>query len=148
MEERGEGSGTGERSNSKEEVKTREDYKSNREYYENEWLPIAMLYGMTYEQFWESNVRIVLIFQKAFIEKQKQIDMQMWQMGQYCYFAVHTAVGQLFGEKFEGKYPDRPFSWPQRTAEEIEAENFERELQKALQAEEEWIRVQKRMGLE
>lgn len=109
-----------------------------------------MLYGMTMSEFWESNPRIVAIYADAFTEKQKHADEQMWAMGRYAFFAVYTAVGKLFSspdKPFDVDYPDRPLTWPQRTQEEIEAEEADRELRKALAAEEAWIRVEKRMGL-
>lgn len=68
------------------------------------------------------------------------IDEIMWSMGQYVFSAVHVAVGRLlYANEFTGEYPERPFTWPQKTDEEREAERMERELQEALRNEEMYI---------
>lgn len=108
-----------------------------------------MLYGMSLEEFWRSNPRIVGIYAKAYNMKMKSFDEQMWAMGQYAYLATYAAVGKFFGDnsKFNFNYPDRPLTWPSKTQEEIDAEEADRELKKMLAVEEAWIREAKRMGL-
>ena len=93
---------------------------------------------------------ILKIYTKAYAEKRKILDEQMWAQGQYFYTAVYAAVGQWFGDassKRMAKYPDRPFMWPQKTQEEIDDEEADRELRRMIAAEDAWIRVEKRNGL-
>lgn len=75
-------------------------------------------------------------------------DEQMWSMGNYVFLAVYSAIGKSFeGEKCHVEYPDRPFSWPKKTDEEIEQEQADRELQKMLAQENAWVVQGKLMGL-
>lgn len=107
-----------------------------------------MAYGMTIAEFWDSNPRVLNIYAKAYAEKRKILDEQMWAQGQYFYSAVYAAIGQWFGDKkYKVKYPERPFMWPQKTQEELDDEEADRELRRMIAAEDAWIRQERRMGL-
>ena len=68
------------------------------------------------------------------------VDEMMWSMGQYVLSAVFVATGRVVhGSEFTAEYPSRPFTWPKKTDEELEAEQMERELQEALRNEELYI---------
>ena len=107
-----------------------------------------MAYGVDFHEFWDTNPRILRIYADAYREKRKLLDEQFWSMGQYVFIGTYVAIGKMFGgEKFKERYPDRPFTWPQRTQEEIDAEQLDWEIQKAIRAEEAYIRQEKLAGL-
>ena len=107
-----------------------------------------MSIGITYEKFWGYNPHIINLFTKAQSEKAKQIDEMQWNMGRYMVNAVYVAVGRaMYGKEFTAEYIDRPFSYPERTQEEIDAEKADEELRKMLLAEEQWRQVGILQGL-
>lgn len=107
-----------------------------------------MAYGISYYEFWGMNPRIVAVYTKAYVEKQRLRDAEMWHMGKYVFLAVADAVGTWFGgEKFVSGYPERAFLDDSLTKEEIEQKRLEREIQKAIMAEEAWIRYYTRHGV-
>ena len=147
----GESAGSG---NAEEKVNegnnAKPDNRPLRQKFEEDVLPVAMAYGLSIVEFWGSNPHILKIYTRAYEEKRKILDEQMWAQGQYVYAATYAAVGQWFGDansKRLAKYPDRPFMWPQRTQDEIDDEEADRELRRMIAAEEAWIRVEKRNGL-
>lgn len=107
-----------------------------------------MAYGVSYYEFWDMNPRIIGVYVDAYGEKLKLFDEQAWAIGRYVMIATYIAVGKSFGgEKFRTEYPDRPFSWPKQTAEEIEQAEAEKEIRKAIAVEEAWMREERRSGL-
>ena len=110
-----------------------------------EWLPYAITYGMTHEQFWDANPAIINAYVTASQRKTELVDELMWAMGNYIYMATYSAVGRIFcGKKFVSVYPEKPLSMVAKVSEE---ERYEEELRKALAAEEAYILQQKRAGL-
>ena len=111
-----------------------------------------MSYGMTIDEFWNSNPRIAKIYVKAYENRFKLLDEQMWLMGRYAFVAVYIAIEKTFGNNekhpFKDEYPDRPFSQlAKMTEEEREEERLEKEMRKMIQQEEAWIVNAKMRGL-
>lgn len=50
--------------------------------------PIYMSYGMTYDEFWYDDVYKARFYLKAYKEKLKQKDMELWEQGMYVYEAL------------------------------------------------------------
>ena len=99
------------------------------------------------DEFWNSNPRILRIYINALQEKNKLLDEQMWAMGHYVVSAVYVAVGRLFAKNFQGEYPEQPFSAPQRTIEEIEEAEAEKQMRRMIAAENAWVIQGKMRGL-
>lgn len=80
--------------------------------YTHEWLPYCMVMGITPEQFWRMNPRLLSPYYEAEKIKQEQLDTQMWTMGAYVFEAVGTAVGNALRGKGKKAMPyrDSPFS--------------------------------------
>lgn len=95
------------------------------------------------------NPRIISCLYEGYKQKIKQEDYLAWVNGRYTMSAVATAVEHcLNGRKAKSEYIKEPlflknFEDYGLTEEEI----YERELKKALLAEEQWIRVSKEKGL-
>lgn len=77
--------------------------------FENEWFPIANKMGVSWNEFWEMNPRILSAIQKGYEEKRQDKDLMMWLQGQYELSAFYTAIENLFlGKKSKSKYFDKP----------------------------------------
>lgn len=77
---------------------------------ENEWLPQALTLGISYNDFWHMNPRIIKIHLKAQKIKEQMIDEKLWRMGLYVESAVATAVEHnLAGRKAKSQYVKKPF---------------------------------------
>ena len=79
--------------------------------------------------------------------KAKQIeenakDIGRWQLGQY----ISVAIGSSFSKNC--KYPEKPMFQMKDEVDLSDKEIYERELRKALMAEEQWIIAGKQKGLQ
>lgn len=105
--------------------------------------------GISWHDFWEMNPRIIKVISKGYKEKIKQHDYLAWLFNQYTLSAVSVAIEHcLAGKKAKLKYIEEPilskaFENDGLTEEEI----YEKELKKALLAEEMWINASKNKGL-
>lgn len=96
------------------------------------------------------NPHIIKSLIKGYEERLKQQDyLQHLWWGSYGVSAVSVAVERcLAGKKAKGKYIEKPIlSNAFEDANLSEEEKFERELKKALLAEEQWIVASKQKGL-
>lgn len=89
------------------------------------------MYGMTEEQFWSSNPRIISVWEKIWKDEQnRQNQMAHFYVGNYVMRAVATAVdGCLNGRKATIKFFEEPIRLFPMTEEEKE-EARQREIQK------------------
>lgn len=78
--------------------------------YTREWLPDCMVMGITPEQFWRMNPRLLQPYYDAEKRRQEITDNQMWLMGQYVCEAVGIAVYNNLKPKGKKSlsYPDKP----------------------------------------
>lgn len=106
--------------------------------YEKEVLPYALYIGISVEDFWKANPRIMSAYMKANDMKIKEQDRMNWYLGQY----ITVAIGSCFGKNV--KYPEEPFLNDLGLSQE---EIDDREIKKMIQAEEAWISLEKRKGL-
>lgn len=76
-----------------------------------EWLPYALIYGMTQSEFWESTPRIFKAYEKAHKEHIKEQNYLMYIGGQYMMSAINATVGNMFKGKGRQaiKYEQEPF---------------------------------------
>lgn len=58
-----------------------------------------MLYGMTYEQFWEGDPWMVRAYAEAYILKRRIKNEDAWIQGAYMANAVTIAIANTFGKK-------------------------------------------------
>lgn len=83
----------------------------------NEWLPLALSFGMSEEQFWNSNPRLMKPYIKAHELKTEQQDTLNWFLGQY----IMSAIGVVLSDKKHNvKYVEKPFTTQQKEKREIE----------------------------
>lgn len=82
-----------------------------REFFTKEWFPQCMAIGITWEQFWEMNPRIVnahIEGHKLFIKEQNAL---YHLEGAYTVKALEATVGNMFKKKGVKaiEYPAKPF---------------------------------------
>lgn len=93
----------------------------------NEIFPQAYAIGISWEQFWSFNPRIIKAYMKAYEQRMIQQDYLNWINGQYTLSAVLYAVEHcLSGKKAKTEYIKRP------VLQEMQKNNItnEEELQK------------------
>lgn len=121
-----------------------------REFYEQEWLPQALAIGMTEDIFWKSNPRKIKAYTKAYKIKMQMQDEVIWlSCGNYIYSAVSVAVEHcLAGKKAKSEYIKDPVLKNILDKENLtEDEIANIEIQKAVIAEDLWIKNLKGKGL-
>lgn len=92
---------------------------------EEEILPQALMFGVSYNEFWDMTPNELKPFIKAFSLRQEMIDTNMWVLGSY----VRAAIVSCFNK--QAKYPAKPItSQPKEITTEMIKEKF---LQRAEQ---------------
>lgn len=117
--------------------------------FENEWFPKANAIGISWEEFWSMNPRIIKLLMKGYEEKIKEEDYLAWLFNQYTLSAVSVAVEHcLAGKKAKTEYIKEPilsktFENDRLTKEEIQ----EKEIQKAILTEQRYMAMAINKGL-
>ena len=112
-------------------------------------LPFALTIGIPYETFFKLVPNELRAFYMAYKNKQRIKDEEMWMwFGNYGVSALIVAIDRCFNKKANAEYIKEPilsktFENDGLTEEEIQ----EKELRKALLAEEQWIIAGKQKGL-
>lgn len=88
------------------------------------WFPACKKYGMTEEQFWRSNPRIIKTWEKAWKDEEKyKNQLTHCYVGNYFMSAVTVAVEHcLSGQKAKSKYIEKPIQLFPLTEEEKKIE--------------------------
>lgn len=114
----------------------------------NDFCPIYMLYGMSYDEFWYDDLFKVKYYRECHKLKQKQKDSELWEQGMYIYEAILECAPILhpFSKaKQPSPYTEKPHHILQeeknREATEQEREN---ERLKGLLWMKNWVRNMKK----
>ena len=84
----------------------------------SEWFPQAYAIGVSWDEFWRMNPRILSAIAEGYSQRVKKEDYLNWINGQYTLAAVTVGVERnLAGRKAKSEYPKNPFF------EEIEKQN-------------------------
>lgn len=95
--------------------------------FENEWFPKANAMGVSWQEFWSMNPRIIKVIAKGYKEKIKEQDYLAWLSNKYTLSAVGVAIENNFAKHPKAKYIDKPIM------QQIEEQNkplSENELQR------------------
>ena len=87
-----------------------EKYATLRELFENEWFPQAYVFGITWEQFWHMNPRIIKCISLGHEKKIKEYDslIHTW-VGTYGLSVLQVAIEHcMAGKKARSKYIEEP----------------------------------------
>lgn len=90
-------------------------------------LPNAIQYGMTTEQFWYGDTRLLNVYQKAYY---RNLSYSAWVQGNYNLYAVEQGARNALASKssdidrkwFDYIDPIKKFSKPQITKDNLETE--------------------------
>ena len=80
--------------------------------------PVYMAMGMTYEQFWDGDVRLVKAYREADAIRRRRKNEELWLEGVYMAEALSATVGNMFSKGNKHQYPSEPIPI---TAEEQKA---------------------------
>lgn len=104
-------------------------YKTARELFENEWFPKANAIGVSWQEFWGMNPRIIKLLFKGHEEKIREQDYLAWLFGQYTLSAVLVAVEHcLAGHKAKAKYMEKPILQEADANKQLTEEEKQREV--------------------
>lgn len=92
-----------------------------------------MLYGMTYEQYWNGSPYLAKYFCEKHKLEIKEKNQQLWLQGLYIYNAVSVALSNAFGKHSNAKYLEEPIDIIPPTEEEMQ-EREEKEFIKSIRA--------------
>lgn len=74
--------------------------------------PQAILFGMTYEQFWEDNPQLFWSYGRAYQMKKEieynESDINAWNIGQYVLLALTQNSTNMFSKQKKDIYPKQP----------------------------------------
>lgn len=105
--------------------------------------------GVTWEEFWKMNPRIIKLLIKGHQEKIKEKDYLAWMFNQYTLSAVVTGVDiALRGKESKAKYIEEPKL--QKAIEDMnltQEELDQRALAEMLKFEEQWAFADRQKGL-
>lgn len=83
--------------------------------------------GMTWEQFWLGEPKLVKAYRKAEELRRKQENTALWLQGIYMAEALSATVGNMFTKGQKHEYPSEPF--PITKAEQEERKEREKKAQ-------------------
>ena len=77
-----------------------------------EYLPNALVYGITESEFWGMNPKRLKPYKEAYRLELKEKDENAWMQGIYFQQALLATIGNMFRGKNAKAftYPDKPFS--------------------------------------
>lgn len=86
-------------------------YPTRRAEFEFEWVPQAILIGISWDEFWNMTPRILRAYAKAEDLRRKRADQEAWLNGSYTHHAVMAALDKGFnGKKSKLNYLEKPYS--------------------------------------
>ena len=113
-------------------------------------MPIALCIGIPYETFMHLVPNQLRAYYKAYKMEQKKRDEEAWMWwGNYGISAMIVAIDRCFsGKKAKSEYIRNPILSKAFENDNLsENEKYEKELKKALIAEEQWMIAGKQKGL-
>lgn len=73
-----------------------------------EVFPYYLAIGMTYNQFWEEEPKLVRAYRKADEIRRRRMNEELWLNGMYTADALASTVGNMFSKGNKHKYPVEP----------------------------------------
>lgn len=105
--------------------------------------------GVSWNEFWNMNPRIISCLAHGYQEKLKQQDYMNWLSNQYTFSAVETAIEHMInGKRAKSEYIKEPLLMKFLEESQLtEEERLEIEMRKEILAMEQWIANDKARGL-
>lgn len=70
-----------------------------------------MAMGVSFDEFWYGDYCRLKYYERAYFNKLKKRDYDMWLSGAYVYQAVSVALARGFGGDKRAEYPKQPFGY-------------------------------------
>lgn len=70
--------------------------------------PYYLSMGMTYEQFWLDDPKLVIAYRRADEIRKRRMNEELWLNGIYMTEAIAATVGNMFTKGQKHKYPSEP----------------------------------------
>lgn len=70
--------------------------------------PYYMAMGMSYEEFWYDDPRLVIFYRKADEIRRRRMNEELWLAGIYTAEALSSTVGNMFTKGQKHQYPSEP----------------------------------------
>lgn len=101
-------------------------------------LPLAIQYGMTEEQFWHGDMRLLEVYQKAYYRNNTY---NAWLQGQYNHVAYGMAMSNAFAKKGQkpAEYPQWKDPFEKFNKPKITKDNLEYEFRKQQAEQQSWL---------
>ena len=98
----------------------------------------AYQYGMTDDEFWHGDMRLLEIRQRAYYRK---ISYEKWLEGQYSAIAFSIAISNAFSKKgsSQAKYPEWKDPMTKNSKPKITEDNLEYEFRKQQAEQQNWL---------
>ena len=77
--------------------------------FENKWFPKAQKLGISWDDFWKMNPRIIKIHLKAHDEWIKEQDYLMWLQGRYFHDALMVGLSRFASKNSTAEYPKNSY---------------------------------------
>lgn len=88
--------------------------------YLNELFAYALSLGMTYEQYWYDEPKLINAYIKAEEMRISKRNQELWLQGLYNHIALNTSLSNAFSKHSHAKYIEKPFALTKREQEEEE----------------------------
>lgn len=95
-----------------------------------------MMMGISYREFWGMNPHVLKFYAEQYKHKRNEEDLKQWQLGRYILAAVSCISPK-------GKYPKKPMF----QIEEKHGEITEKDIQKAIMTEKQYMAMAVNRGL-
>ena len=79
--------------------------------------------GMTYEQFWDGDANLTVVYREADEIRRRRRNQELWLEGVYMVEALSATVGNMFTKGTKHQYPSEPL--PITVAEQQERKERE-----------------------
>lgn len=101
-------------------------------------MPLAIQYGMTPEQFWYGDIRLLKVYQKAYLDNKSYT---AWVNGNYTNVAYSIALSNAFAKKGAKpvEYPQWKSPFEKLGKKKITKENLEQEFRKQQIEQNAWL---------
>lgn len=67
-----------------------------------------MSFGMTYEQFWDGDAKLVIPYRRLYEQQQREKNWFAWLIGTYVYEAFATVYSNAWNKDSDLSYPAKP----------------------------------------
>lgn len=94
--------------------------------YLDELFAYALAIGMTYEQYWYDEPKLINAYIKAEEIKTIKRNNEMWLQGLYNHISLNTSLSNALSKHSHAKYPEQPIPITQRELDEREEQRVKK----------------------